>query len=540
MRRWPVVLCLLGLWAALSACGQRPRTYTPTPAVADALPLTVPALPTDQAIKATSSPTVAPPIEPPAPTAIPPATSATPIATAAQQESSPKTPASLPLYQLDAALDYYGHALNVKQETVMVNDSSRPWTEVVFNVSPAYWPGRFELVESTLIHRAKDGPAPVRWDNTMLHVPLEPALLPGERVEIAFAFKLNLPQLDAVGWAPDGNAGWGPRVTQVGDWHPALVPFSEEGGWQVWQYHPVGDPVRSRLADYELSVSGPPEVTVVAPGLIRRGEGQSQFRLRAARAMAFLASPDYLLFEDENGATPIHVFVLPESAASATVVLDTARQAIALFSDYYGSYPYEELIIAQNGFLTAMEYSALISLSGFAFDTYQGSPDALLVAITAHEVAHQWFYSSVGSDQVTAPWLDESLAMVSEWLFYEAYYPDLLPWWWRFRVDRWQPQGPVDVTIYEFGDSPTYVHNMYGRAAHFMRELRLLLGEDAFVACLNEYYRRHQQGWATADSFFAVVSPYTTPEALRGLASQYFHTLPSSLRSGPAASEADG
>src|SRR5690606_28129598 len=38
--------------------------------------------------------------------------------------------------------------------------------------------------------------------------------------------------------------------------------------------------------------------------------------------------------------------------------------------------------------------------------------------VTAHEVAHQWWYSMVGNDQTLFPWLDEALTEYSVALYY--------------------------------------------------------------------------------------------------------------------------
>lgn len=473
------------------------------------------------------------PAETGAPAATPTATAAPAPALAAPPASRRPGPAPLPAYTFDVSLDYDGHALEATQWLTVTNDSDQQWLELVFNVSPAYWPGRFELLAASRADSTAREPLAISWDSTMLHVPLTPGLVPGEATTVVFSFRLNLPELDPAGWGPDGNAGWAANVTQVGDWYPALIPYdAANGGWQVWRYHPVGDPVRSTLADHELLVRAGPGVAVVAPGYQGAAGNQYHFLLKKARAAAFLASRDYVLLESQT-PLPVHVHVLAEHAASAPVVLDTALQAIDLFTERYGPYPYEELVIAENGFLTAMEYPALISLSHFAFTSYQGSPDSLLIAITAHEVAHQWFYGAVGSDQVEAPWLDEALAMLSEWLYYEAVYPELVDWWWHFRVDRWQPAGPIDVSIYAYGDSPTFVHNLYGRAAHFMRELRLLLGDEAFAAFLRTYYEQNRHLWATSDSFFAATLPYTSPEALQALTARYFQTTPTVLTAAP-------
>lgn len=361
----------------------------------------------------------------------------------------------------------------------------------------------------------------------MLTLPLDPPLAPGAPLTVTFAFSLALPPLDPVGWGPRGNVGWGASLTQVGDWYPALVPYRPGIGWDTWVYNAVGDPVRSGLADYEVTLTTAPTLTIAAPG---QQEAAGRYRLRRARAFSFLASPGYVRFSDPDGEPPLTVYVLSPHRESGPVVQTTARRALTLFSELYGPYPYPELVIAENGFLTAMEYSALISLSGYGFDSYEGTPDSLLVSITAHEVAHQWWYGAVGNDQVNEPWLDEAMAMISELLFYEHYYPELVEWWWWYRVERWDPAGHVDVSVLEYEDSATFVHDMYGMAAYFMRDLRALMGDAAFRDFLQAYYRRYRFGWVTGADFFEVALEYADAGELVALVRQYFRQMPGPLQ----------
>ena len=41
---------------------------------------------------------------------------------------------------------------------------------------------------------------------------------------------------------------------------------------------------------------------------------------------------------------------------------------------------------------------------------------------TAHEVAHQWWYSLVGNDQIDEPWLDEALTQFTTALYFREMY----------------------------------------------------------------------------------------------------------------------
>jgi hypothetical protein len=436
---------------------------------------------------------------------------------------------SLPHYDLFVHLDYPNHHVQVEQIVTLANSSAEPWDEIVFNVSSTYWPNIFTLQSLELTLDGRTSAVEPHWAATMLHVLLPRPLNPAETITINLIFTLSLPQLDPYGWGPAGNAGWASDVTQMGDWYPALVPYQTGRGWHTWQYHPVGDPVRSILADYDVTIQAPAGIIIAAPGLQSDNGDVKTYRLHQARAFSFLASDQYTRLEGNAGNIPIAIYVTPGHQDGGVIILEGVQRSIALFMEWFGPYPHPEFIIAENGFLTANEYTAIVALSGFSFESYQGSAESLLVALTAHEVAHQWWYGVVGNDQVDEPWLDEAMAMLCELLYYERYHPDAVDWWWNYRVDQWQPEGFVDISVHDFPDSATYVHNMYGVAARFMRDLRAEMGEEAFLAFLRDYYTRHTNQIATGNDFFTTALTYLPPTALLPLTDTYFQQTPSPL-----------
>jgi aminopeptidase N len=141
--------------------------------------------------------------------------------------------------------------------------------------------------------------------------------------------------------------------------------------------------------------------------------------------------------------------------------------------------------------------------------------------LTAHEVSHQWFYGIVGSDQITEPWLDESIAEYSAYLYYERILPGDADWWWNFAVDQWAPGGRIDSLIYEFRDNRGYVDAVYRRGAQFIRDLRKTMGDPAFFDFLREYQRRHAYRLVTSKDFFELVREYTTADLVQ-LQEEYF------------------
>ena len=434
-----------------------------------------------------------------------------------------------PNYQIEVALDYAGRTAHITQTVTLTNNSPDHWSFLIFHAAPAHWPGFFELEQVTLTTTTIPVAITPVINNTMIHLPLSNPLLAGETAQVQFRYHLSLPRLDSLGWGPVGNAGWSPELIQMGDWYPSLVPYDAAAGrWQTWQYVPVGDPVRNELADFEVAITTDTNVVIAAPGYLSTIGDTRTYRLENGRAFAFLASPHYTTIEGYSQNTPVRVYVLGRNLSLAPIVLNTAVQSMNLFLNRFGPYPHDELIIAENGFLTAMEYSAIISLSGFAFREYNNSPRSLLTPITAHEVAHQWWYSAVGNDQVLEPWLDEALCMFAELLYFEAYHPDDVAWWWQYRVHRWRPTGYVDATIYDFDNSPDFVHDMYSQAAYFMRDLRAEMGEANFNSFLRAYYHQYQNQIATADDFFALAQSYSNSD-LTPLVGRYFATLPSVL-----------
>jgi len=437
----------------------------------------------------------------------------------------PGTGCLVPRVTMDIVLNYLDRRLQVTQDMLFANDTAMIWDEVVLSVLPAHQTGVFVLdqVEVTTVwHREV---VAYTMDGIMLHVPLPEPVQPGEPVAISLIYAMKIPQVDPAGWLPEGNLGAGERVIQVGDWHPTLVPYLADEAWQTWTYHPVGDPVVYPIADYDVQIFADPTIIIAAPGLVSEDGPIRRYRITNARSFAFLASPDYLVTESSVDGIPLRTYYLPGCARAAQATLDTAAQAITLYDDLYGPYPTQGLVIVQNAYVGSMEYSGLISLSDRAYETYVDNPGTLLVSLTAHEVAHQWWYGAVGSDQVHEPWLDEAFAKYSEQLFYERYVPELVDWWWETHVYRYDPEGPVDRTIYDFSSTPEYFNQLYGQAARFLGDLRGQMGDEAFFRFVRAYRGQGEGKLMTGEDFFDLLS-VSTDEDLQPLIDRYFEAVP--------------
>ncbi len=133
----------------------------------------------------------------------------------------------------------------------------------------------------------------------------------------------------------------------------------------------------------------------------------------------------------------------------------------------------------------------------------------ILVAIAVHETAHQWWFGLVANDQALEPWLDEALCTFTERLYYENLHSESLEWWLDYRVNHYEPQGWVDLTIYDSSGYRPYRDAIYLNGMNFLTELRDLVGGDVFMAFLRDYLDSNKNGLATADDFFDILSKHT-------------------------------
>ena len=112
--------------------------------------------------------------------------------------------------------------------------------------------------------------------------------------------------------------------------------------------------------------------------------------------------------------------------------------------------------------------------------------------IIDHEVAHQWFYALVGSDQINAPWLDEALV---EFLAFRCYAErngqaaaDAL---WQERFETYpatQRTTRLDDDLYTITGKNEYFITVYAHGAALYRALWQELGDEAFFGALRIYF----------------------------------------------------
>lgn len=377
------------------------------------------------------------------------------------------------------------------QKVRYVNAEGRPMPSLHFRL----WANAEDYVAlggGTEISSVAVGGASARFsvDGTDLEVVLPELLVEDATAEVAIEFVTKIPALAA-------SFGHDAGVSYLGVWHPVLAVHDAEGGWRLPPPTSFGEPYFSEAADYDVELTLPGDLAVAATGTEEDARESGDLRTVAyeaesVRDFALAVGGDLATKSREVGETTVNVHYRPDSAARADRVLDLASESLAYFSELYGPYPYPELDVVDAPLGTGAEFSTLV------FADAAATEDDLLDVVVPHEVAHQWWYAQVGSDQHERPWLDEALATYSEWLFAgdaETRFPDTAI-----------PAAPLNSPVSAFPDLASYQQTTYVYGAQLYRDLARDIGEETLIRGLRSYAQEHRFGTATDEDLVASLS----------------------------------
>ncbi len=432
-------------------------------------------------------------------------------------DSTPFTFSERTKYSFEIILDAEKGQADVTQRIQF----SPPAAGITLVVPPNRNPGVFTLEELRWGDGSEVQGAVLQGES--LTFPLREDARLGERQVLNLHYRLDLP----AGKGPLNNTG---RQLNFGDWYPFLPVYAADAGWLIHPPAAVGEHLVYDLADYDaaLRIVNPDLKWVVAASAPGNSQGDGwNYSLPSARNFGFSVSDEYEVSETFVNGTRILSYAFEEHRAQGVVARDASADALALFSELYGEYPHATLSVVEADFPDGMEYDGLYFLGESFYRQFKGKPLSYLVALAAHETAHQWFFGVVGNDPALEPWLDEALATYNELLYYQRYFPEFADDWWTFRIETYHPAGWMDGTIYDHNNFRPYVNAVYLRGAEFLRDLRNMIGEEAFFGFLRDYTGQGSEespGFlATRDFFFDVLSE-NTDQNITNLLQEYFKT----------------
>jgi hypothetical protein len=374
-------------------------------------------------------------------------------------------------------------------------------------------------------------------DRTVLAVPLENAVAPGEALALDLAWTARVPRtFDRTGAI--GNFFF------VAQWFPKIGVLDDDG-WKTHQFHPTTE-FFADFGTYDVSLTVPAGWVVAATGQqasrVRHDDGTETHRYTASDVhdFAWSTSPDFVEvrrpFEGAQATVGIRLLLQPEHAPQADRHFAAVQAALARLERWFGAYPHPQLTIVdpvtivdssvQGGSVGGMEYPTLVT-AGTNWYVPWGNTDPEDVLV--HEIVHQYFQGIVATNEVEHAWLDEGLATYLTGRILEEAYPHrfvrvdrylggVLPWSyndvvWSRIVDGDRVQQYRRLRSYDVPETPTWQHwpaasgsIAYARTSLWLHTLERLVGWDTVRRILAAYVQRGAWRHPTPDEFFAIAS----------------------------------
>lgn len=419
-------------------------------------------------------------------------------------------------YTFNADLDYNKHSLLVRQTIQYQNQTGQVLSEIKLVVPPNAKANVFSLASLTL--NSDVGLTDYALDGITLTIGLDQPLPESGMVSIAIDYTLT-PRLQG------GILGYTAKQINFSDWYPFIPPFDTDSGWIIHQPAEVGEYLVYDCADFDLTLNLVNSIglTIAASAEVAPLDLDT-FRIiqNNARGITFSVSDQYTLVTNTNNGVTVKGYIFEGDETAGQAAVDYTASALQLYSELFGlPYAPQTLSVVESDFPDGMEFDGLYYLSDFYYKNYDGTFQNYLALLAVHETSHQWWFAAVANDQALEPWLDESLATYSEYLYIERYYPELTNWWWNYRVNYYKPDGRVNLTIYDQSDLRVYINAVYLQGAVFLDQLRQALGDEAFFGGLRSYTNTYNHQIASWDDFIKIMVPNPF-DVVKTLLQEYF------------------
>jgi aminopeptidase N len=375
-------------------------------------------------------------------------------------------------------------------------------------------------------------------DLTVLSVPLDRPVAPGESIDVDLGWTARVPRT----FARTGTLG---NYFFIAQWFPKIGVF-EDAGWNCHQFHAATE-FFSDYGAYDVRLTVPAGWIVGATGraqpVVDNGNGTATHRFveEDVHDFAWTTSPDFLDLHEtfsEPGLPPVDMRLLlqPEHADQASRHFTATRAALKYYGQWFGPYPYGHITVvdpvtifnagAQGGGTGGMEYPTLFTAGTRWMAPWPGSQPE---SVTIHEAGHQFWYGIVGTNEFERAWMDEGFntfstartmaeAMPGRFVAVDRYFGGLVPWaymdvpWSRDidgnRLDAYRP-----VAASEIQSTPTWQYwpgsasaITYNKTALWLATLERYLGWPTVQRILATHFERGAFRHPTPEEFFAIAN----------------------------------
>ncbi|MCA9758201.1 MAG: hypothetical protein KDA27_20570 [Candidatus Eisenbacteria bacterium] len=323
----------------------------------------------------------------------------------------------------------------------------------------------------------------------------------------------NLAAFEWSGWprsAPEGRS-----LTHVSQDYLLLGP---DHSW----YPAALDP--AIVCKGEVTVSCPAKYTLVMDGDLTGSAEKYGFRRSSYEYGGVCPEPRILILTTRQaqarhvGDLTLRIVANPRPSLQVGELLDLMTRVVEFYEESFGPSGLETLTLAEAPQVFSSEYLLGSHVLGLGLrgvllmgsEEFEGGLHAELVA---HEIAHQWWGSTVGlalGDDEGGKWLMESLAELSASLFLDEDDADAgrrLRKRWTQGVRSVAQESPVALNeVTPASTDPEDVALAYTKGPAVLNLLRTTVGDDAFFAACRAFVAEQRDHRPADRLFFQAVS----------------------------------
>ncbi len=273
-------------------------------------------------------------------------------------------------------------------------------------VSELYRPAAYYMGESygeIVVREGKGGAFSVCGeDENLLRVTLSEPLAPKSYASLSFEFETTLA-------AVEHRLGVGRNAVNLYAFYPVPIANGE-----ACSPSPLGEPFTAECADYEVSITLPPEYgcAYAGNGVADLEKNTYHIIIEDARDCTIVLGKEMCVEKKQVGNVCVESYAFGKKPSER--VLLAAAESLSFYGEKFGAYPRSRYAVVETNLCVGgMEGEGISLLS-------DGLRERELLYATVHETAHQWWYARVGSNQNGEAWQDEGLAEYSAALFFDG------------------------------------------------------------------------------------------------------------------------
>ena len=380
------------------------------------------------------------------------------------------------------------------------------------------------VIESVKINGKNVGKISYQKDKSVFFVDLKEDLKPNETTNVTIYFHTDIPVRQDRFSVQKFKYG---KMYALSFCYPYLAPF-RNGKWNTDPYFDDGETRANEVSNYTVTMKAPKDYLIAATGIHSTNGDTTKIESKNIRDFALVACNFMKEKSFKASGVKVNNYYLPGKYAeryckiTELVVQDTLK----ILTNKIGPYPYETLDIAPCIFglsFGGMEYPGLCMNNATAyFDkgtiTAKFDPISLMEIVT-HELAHQWFYAAVGSDEYNEAWLDEGFTSYCEKILYGLEETKSLEYANTYsdpRIDikkyrkendelikeisKEHKKSYLNVSVKDYTEDDLYGDREYDQSVNFLCELRIAMGDRNFFKFMKKYYSNNMLGFVTSQT----------------------------------------